>query len=359
MILLELRTLHRVQIRVCWFTLFKLIPTTTNRELNDLFLLCMFSRGSRRRLQTMKITSTAWRRYQEQGQRSNRSKQTSTVCHEGVTRADVCSRISVCPLHRWEQVSYFSQADIEITAALKKKGIVAIENVAMTLIKKYHSLCAGMFADSGQLWKHGGGGGGGGRGGYVASAFILILISSSTTLPAGLMCFQDWIDLDFWAEVGELRLNLVKLGDNQVLKPGFTSYTSRYLKWPPGLKAAPIRLIIKRKHVWKNVNPNIAFFSQSWSIILQAYLKRQGVLLRRTGATLTKKRCVCVRVWQEASGCGMDLRLFLPPPHLISITSTSPSSCNCDSDFASDSREQQHGAWTSKNNHFIWWAPNF
>lgn len=57
---------------------------------------------------------------------------------------------------------------------------------------------------------------GGGGVGYVASAFIFILISSSTALPPGLMCFQDWIDLDFGAEVGELRLNLVKLGDNQV-----------------------------------------------------------------------------------------------------------------------------------------------
>lgn len=81
----------------------------------------MFCRGSRRCLQTMKITSTAWRRYQEAGQRSKRSKQTSTVCHDGVTRAGVCSTISVCPLHRWQQASYFSQADIEITAALKKK----------------------------------------------------------------------------------------------------------------------------------------------------------------------------------------------------------------------------------------------
>lgn len=40
-----------------------------------------------------------------------------------------------------------------------------------------------------------------GVGWYVASAFIFILISSSTTLPPGPVCFQDWIDLDFWAEV--------------------------------------------------------------------------------------------------------------------------------------------------------------
>lgn len=36
---------------------------------------------------------------------------------------------------------------------------------------------------------------------YVSSALILILISSSTALPPGPVCFQDWIGLDFQAEV--------------------------------------------------------------------------------------------------------------------------------------------------------------
>lgn len=35
----------------------------------------------------------------------------------------------------------------------------------------------------------------------MASAFIFILISASAALPPGPVCNQDWIGLDFGAEV--------------------------------------------------------------------------------------------------------------------------------------------------------------
>lgn len=104
------------------------LRSATKGELKVPFLLCMFSRGSRRHLQTTWITSS--RSPQHEGDSRKKASGPNApnwhVCHEGITRADMCShmpensRISTLSSSQVRAGFYFCLADIEITTGFKK-----------------------------------------------------------------------------------------------------------------------------------------------------------------------------------------------------------------------------------------------
>lgn len=164
------------------------------------------------------------------------------------------------------------------------------------------------------------------------------LFHSSLRTVVLVFCQLDWSEPLGWDFVGDLGLKHVTLGDNKVLNCAWFHVLHGSIFNLTDLTV--IFRIISKKHFWWSVQAILAFVlsqHEKEASFTSLFDKTRSPPPQNRSYT-DKGKKVCA--WQEGSGRWTDLRLlFLPPPHLISITSTSPLSCNCDSDLVVDSKE--------------------